>query len=343
MTSAKDPRRPGVGADPSTTLLVRPALAWFREHGGTPWPDVRLLREYLTVELPSRPHGSAGNRVDGQHELAWALGDLFEQAGRSELAALCRAREIHETFAVWQWTRSFPGSPTSFWAPALAALERPSGVPARAALSVSSARALLEAVGDGLRLTDTGHLPPATVAALDDRFRWTEEFPWMRRAAEPDVTPLWLLREHLVAQRLLDVDGSWLRRSPLGVTTTTSTARLWRALVDPEPRWSTEFERDTLGVVAASVLRVADFTLGRIAEETTHVLARKWRPAAEAERAARGGLYDGALTVAQKWYQLGVPLGWWDTGRGAADRIPNAWGLAAAVTVFRTVMSPVRG
>jgi hypothetical protein len=47
-----------------------------------------------------------------------------------------------------------------------------------------------------------------------------------------------------------------------------------------------------------------------------------------------------AAPVAQAWYQLGVPLGWWDTGRGPADRRPNTFGRAAAVSVFRAVAGP---
>jgi hypothetical protein len=86
--------------------------------------------------------------------------------------------------------------------------------------------------------------------------------------------------------------------------------------------------------MAASVLRSADFSLGRIGEEVTHVLAGKWRPADQAT------LHDGVLPVVQAWYQLGVPLGWWDTGHGAADRRPNNLGRAAAVAVFGAVVAP---
>jgi hypothetical protein len=31
-----------------------------------------------------------------------------------------------------------------------------------------------------------------------------------------------------------------------------------------------------------------------------------------------------------------VPMGWWDTGRGAADRHPNVLGRAAVEAVFRS-------
>jgi hypothetical protein len=319
--------------DAATAARIRPALAWLRERSRATPPETSLVQEFLLRELPR------GGAWDGreQHEVAWALGDLFEQAGLPELALLCRSSATHETLAVRQWTGSFPDVPAAFWQPAVAELESRPGVPPRAALSLSSARALLATVGAGLTLTADGQLPPATVLALDDRFRWTEEFPWMRAREERDVAPLRLLHDHLVAQGLLVRDGRRLTRSPAGVGCTDSTASLWRALVDPSPRWSHPFQRDALGVMAASVLRSADFALGRIGEEMTHVLAGKWRPS---RTSLRGTMFDGALHVAQAWYQVGVPLGWWDTGRGPADRRPNTFGRAAALTVFRAVAGP---
>ena len=131
----------------------------------------------------------------------------------------------------------------------------------------------------------------------------------------------------------------------LGRACLADTGRLWSAVVEPAPRWTQEFERDVLGVMAAPVLRSADFTLGRIAEEMT---ARAGREVAAVSRGAPGSsVFDGASAVAQEWYQLGVPLGWWDTGRGPADRRPNVFGAAAAVAVFRSATGlgrqPARG
>ena len=125
------------------------------------------------------------------------------------------------------------------------------------------------------------------------------------------------LHRHVVAQRLLERDGDRLVRTRLGEACLHDTGRLWRRMVDPAPRWSRGFERDALGVLAASVLRSADFALGRLGEELAHVLSAKWRPAHQ------DSLFDGASLVAQAWYQIGVPLGWWDTGRGPADRRPE--------------------
>ena len=310
--------------------MLRPALEQLRGRSGPEGPTSLVVQEFLTRDLPR--HEVGGERA--QHEVAWALGDLFERAGLREQAAVCRSALIHETLAVQRWVQSFDDVPEDFWRPALTALRERRGVPARAALSLSSAHALLDVVGQGLTLTGDGQLPPETVRALDDRFRWTEEFPWMRSTDEADVPPLRLLRAHLTAQRLLVEDGSRLTRSALGEACTTDTGSLWRAVVDPSPRWSQEFERDALGVLAAAVLRSADFTLGRVAEEMTHVLAARWRAVSPAHL---GSVFDGASAVAQGWYQLGVPLGWWDTGRGPADRRPNAIGQAAAVAVLRAV------
>jgi hypothetical protein len=316
--------------DAATAARVRPALAWLRARTRSFPPEPSLLQEFLVSELPRRRPGDGPE----QHEVAWALGDLFEQAGLEALARTCRSSATHESLAVWRWTRSFAEVPTAFWEPAVTALATTVEVPPRAALSMSSARALLATVGAGLTLTTDGQLPPATVHALDDRFGWTEEFPWMRAEEERDVAPLRLLHEHLVAQRLLVRDGHRLTRTAAGVHCTDSTASLWRALVDPFPRWSHPFQRDALGVMVASVLRSSDFALGRIGEEMTHVLAGKWRPSPTSRR---GTMFDGASQVAQEWYQVGVPLGWWDTGRGPADRRPNTFGRSAAVAVFRAV------
>lgn len=309
---------------------VRPALTWLHGRGGP--QSVRLLETYLYDVLPAAYSGDDRE----QHEVAWALGDLYGAAGLAEHAALCRSAPAHETLAVWHWIHTFPDVPAAFWLPAVEALRGGVAMPARAALSLSSTRALLEAVGEGLVLTRAGELPLGTVLALDDRFRWTEEFPWMRPGGEAGIPPLSFLRQHAVAQRLLEQDGSRLVRTRLGQACLQDTARLWRSMVDPAPRWSRGFERDALGVLAASVLRSADFALGRLGEELAHVLAAKWRPAHQ------DTLFDGASLVAQAWYQVGVPLGWWDTGRGPADRRPNVFGRAAALTVFRAVAGPAQ-
>jgi hypothetical protein len=126
-------------------------------------------------------------------------------------------------------------------------------------------------------------------------------------------------------------EGDRLVLGDAGRRAAADTERLWWAVVDPAPRWTHEFERDTLGAMAASLLRGDAFNTGRIAEQITHVLAAKWQPSRD------GTVFDGASLTVQAWYQLGVPLGWWDTGFGPADRWPNVVGRAAATALFRAV------
>ena len=321
--------------DEPSVARVRPALDWLRRRSSGGRPSLRLLREYLFHELAVQPAGDAR----GAHEVAWALGDLFAAAGLAEQAALCRAAATHEVIAARLWTASFPGVPGEFWQPALEVVHRAADVPERAALSLASAHALIATVGDGLTLTTAGRLPRATVEALDDRFRWTEEFPWMDAAEESSIAPLLFLHEHLLSQGLLVRDGRELTATAEGTACLADTGRLWRAVVGPQPRWVGEFDRDALGVMAASLLRTPELTISRVAEEMTHVLAGKWRPSGAATGAT---VFDGAFLVAQAWYQIGVPLGWWDSGRGPADRRPNAWGHAAAAAMFRSVAAARR-
>jgi hypothetical protein len=298
--------------------------------------DLAGLRRFLWQELPARRDARSDGGSDAgphaAHEVAWELGERFDAAGRPEHAALCRSRETHEILAVWRWTRSFPDVPDAFWSPARARLGTRTSPPPKVALSLAGARAVLEAIGDGLPLTPRGTLPLETVLALDDRFRWTEEFPWLRPGAEADIPPLRFLHEHLLAQALLASDGRRVSLTEHGRSVAGDPARLWHAVVDPAPRWTREFERDALGVLAASLLRSGTFTPGRVTEEVAHVVAGKWRPVRARTSA---GVYEGVAAVAQGWYQVGVPLGWWDTGRGPADRHPNAFGAAAADAVFR--------
>ena len=336
MGLMSDVQRALVGLDGPALEQVRAALDWFRARGAGDRPPVGLVREYLWEHLPV-----SDAEIRSSHEAAWALGDLFERAGLPAQSELCRAGGTHEVIASRRWSSSFAGAPEEFWRPALGSLTTASEVPDRAALSLASAHALIATVGDGLAVTPDGLLPPETVQALDDRFRWTEEFPWMGSAAESDIPPLRFLHEHLLAQRLLLRGGGRIAATPEGLACLRDTGRLWRRVVSLEPRWSQEFDRDALGVMAASLLRTPDFTLWRVAEEMTQVLTGKWRPASggagSSGSEARGSVFDGASLVAQAWYQLGVPLGWWDSGRGPADRRPNGWGRAAAAAVFRAV------
>ena len=148
----------------------------------------------------------------------------------------------------------------------------------------------------------------------------------MRPAGECDIPPLRFLHQHLAAQRLLAARRLPARgeRPGPGGSAPGHRRGCGRRSWSPPPRWTQEFDRDALGVMAA------------IAAAPGHVHARPDgrgdRPACWPRSGARpdgdghGSVFDGASVVAQEWYQLGVPLGWWDTGRGPADRHPNVFG-----------------
>ena len=317
--------------DEGTATRARTALAGLRRMDGGTDLGMEVVRAYLWRVLPVE----AGGR--DRHEAAWALGDLFEAAGLVEQAALARSATTHEIFAVWRWTESFSAVAPRFWRPALERLGPTPAAPARVGLSVASARAMLEVVGDaGVELGADGGLSAATVTRLDDRFRWTEEFPWMHHGGESGLPPVRFLREHLTAQRLMVHDHGRLALTAAGRAAVDDLAALWRALVSPAPRWSHEFDRDVLGLMAAALTGSGVFEPDRLAEELAAPLASKWRSAGQ------GAIVEGASLVLHAWYQLGVPLGWWDTGRGPADRHPNAFGRAAAGAVFRSMGHPVQ-
>ncbi len=300
-----------IDLDAPTRALVQPALTWFAEHGAVPpdAPSAALVGGYLGEVLPTA--GADGREA---HEVAWSLGDLFEAAGLSELGALCRAAPVHARLAAWRWTTAFSAVPSAFWQPAMAGLDI--GVPSRVRHSLASTTALLVEVGDGVEVTVDGHLLPATVRSLDDRFRWTEEFPWMRSDAETDVSPLHFLHEHLRAQGLLARADGRLVRTPSGVAATDDLSLLWRAMVAPEPRWRHAFELDALGVLAASLHP----------RPLVHPGAGRRGAGPRARRQVASHLGGrGRSTGPRSWCRRGTSSGCrWAGGTPAADRPTDA-------------------
>jgi len=89
------------GLDAETTVRLDPALTWLLGPPGERRPLTSLLQydvqRLLWRELPL--HWAAPPAE--HHEVAWALGDLFEGAGLSRYAELCRDRRTHEVLAGW--------------------------------------------------------------------------------------------------------------------------------------------------------------------------------------------------------------------------------------------------
>ena len=244
--------------------------------------------------------------------------------------------------AVWQeradaWRDSFRGVPSVFWDRSHAAIVSTPAVPTGVGLAVAPAQALLEAVGEGVTLTEAGYLPPKLALALDERFGWSQDYALGRPRGEADVLQLGFLDDHLRAQRLLTRRGKRLTVSAAGHRAMADPAGLWAAVVAPGPRWRPGFEQDALAVLAACLLSGERVTADLLDEEMSFVLGGKWRPA------GGGPVDDDVRWVETGWRRLGLALGWWeDRRRGPEERL-SAFGRAAAACVFRTVATgPMR-
>jgi hypothetical protein len=230
------------------------------------------------------------------------------------------------------WAHRLNPRVTPFWTEVLPALQAESLVPANLDLSLAPAKALLEAVGDGVTLTGAGYLPAKLAVALDERFAWTEVFTFNPRG-EGDIPPLQWLREHLREQRLLTTRGNKLTVSAEGRRCLGDAERLWRAVVTPLPRWRDDFAQDALAVMAACLIRSSLTSRDELVEEVAYILSGKWAISGDFS------LEDSVEWARLEWYRLGRVLGWWDErspGR-RRDLALSSFGRAAAVSLFWSV------
>ncbi len=385
------------------------------------------VQEFLWRDLPALP---AADRA-AHHDVAWALADVLELAGRPRYAAVCRDRVTHEIIEAWRrdpsagaaaaaaaerrsgvvppdtaslafggpgresalerlvrhqasrvlelaaergdlsgselgsqraaeqlvaaflsapapahhgacprdavrqqrtqaWARHLAGGDPGWLTSVLPAVLREPEDTSAPALSLVPARALLEAAWDGVRLTEGGELPEATVAALDDRFAWSDDRPRSRLArVESRLPPLLFLRQHLQAQRLLVVRHDRLEVTATGRRCLADPVLLWQAVTDPAPRWGDGFDADALAVMAALLLRSPAVSREDLVDEAAAVL---------------GGAAAAVDWVRVEWYRVGVPLGWWERSRGRWLGLRlSRLGRAAATQTFWSVAARPRG
>lgn len=323
------------GLDVGTAARARKALAELRRASGRRTPTRADVEGYLRASLAR----SDLPRVE-RHEVLWALGDYFDAAGRPELAALCRDRRTHQELArarpperrrarAQAWGRTLHRGTGTFWDEVADVLEDEPELPDRLGLALTPVRALLEAVGEGLLLTDAGYLPPVTALVLDTRFGWSDEHAVVRPRGESDLPPLVFLREHLTAQGLLEMDGRALRAP--GVLL--ADEALWRATVGPGSRWGTRFERDVLATMALTLLRPGELTRNQLRDEVSYLLTEKWRST------GAHTLDEGVRATELGWFRVGLTLGWWNREGGpwSARVALSGFGRAAASATFWTV------
>lgn len=372
------------------------------------------LQDFLWVKLPTRYL----TEDKEHHEIAWALGDLFEALDLPRYAALCRDRRTHEILAAWHRDEDEgvaaagaaieasgvvpPDTPTvefgsvmgpdelrvylelagtieegilegrlnpdapgfdrerveaaeAFWRTSdhlsrlrvdraaswamgfradrgwldavLPVLERAWALPENVELSLLPARALMEAVGDGVSLTAAGYLPTSVVLELNDRFGWYD-FMGRKPRSESDVSQLMFAREHLTRQRLLATRRGELRVTALGRSCLADQNLFWSRVTDLQPRFDA-FTSEVVAVSAALLMRTPDVGREDLAAEVAAMIRHRWRGEGDFQRDVHWAYID--------WYRIGFVLGWWEERRGRGlDRL-SPRGVGAAARAFWSV------
>jgi hypothetical protein len=239
------------------------------------------------------------------------------------------------------WVRALDPEVSAFWGRAFRRLAEEPAIPTNVELSIAPAEALLEEASTGTPLTDDGHLVASVVHDLDARFGWSDKLPLggtspREPAVEQDVPALLFVDAHLRAQGLLAPAEGRLRLTESGLRCLKEPALLWRALVNPSPRWPEAFDQDALAIMAALLLRRTAMSASSLTNQVAALLSHKWRTR-EAD-----SLQTGVEWLRVEWYRLGVGLSWWELSRRADDYRLSEFGRAAAAELFWSVAARPR-
>ena len=170
--------------------------------------------------------------------------------------------------------------------------------------SLAPARALLEAVGDGVTLTQAGYLPKALAVELNDRFRWYD-LPGYKVNSEADVADLRWLHGLLRKAKLLTKRGRLLSVSALGRRCLADDDALFRLLA-VQALAGADADAD-LARLTAGVLLVADqpMTREQVADAIRPTVDETWR-----SRDGHSIGYEELVWCAQDWRAYGRIFGW---------------------------------
>lgn len=185
---------------------------------------------------------------------------------------------------------------------------------------------LLNRIGDGVRLTQRGYLPPELAREADERFRWS---PMPRPASrEVDLPELMELHGIVRGQRLVTKRRDTLRLSARGRSVLLEPVRLWEAAA---LAWLGEHPYEVaVAEIAAAVLVREPATSAELAAAAHDVVAPDFRTRDDAP--VPHSATEGA---AWSFLRRGFTLGF------VADRPPgaryalNALGRPAALTALR--------
>src|SRR3954454_22306000 len=113
--------------------------------------------------------------------------------------------------------------------------------------AVEPYRWLLARVGDGIRLTSAGYLPPAVVEETMGALGW--DAAWIGKMNREDQTyPVWELREFARRMGLVRKHRGVLQRTVAGRRLTDDPAGLWEHLAGSLPLARADLARDTWAV-----------------------------------------------------------------------------------------------
>jgi hypothetical protein len=183
---------------------------------------------------------------------------------------------------------------------------------------------LLDQIGDGVRLTQRGYLPPPIVKAADERFAWSP--PPFRATREADLAPLLDLHELLREHRLLTKRGEHLRPSARCRSLRDSPERFWE--VSAVAWLGTSPFEVRVGEIACAVLLRGACALDDISALAHEAVSPEFR-----DRRGRLVPEDASYEVLIGWIRRGIALGF--VVAGGLERSLNDVGRQAALTALR--------
>ncbi|MEQ7123549.1 hypothetical protein ABN034_03405 [Actinopolymorpha sp. B11F2] len=185
---------------------------------------------------------------------------------------------------------------------------------------------LLDQIGQGVRLTQRGYLPPSIVKAADERFGWSP--PPFRATRESDLAPLLELHELLREHRLLTKRRDQLRPSARCRALREAPGRFWEVSA---VAWlgTTPFEI-RVGEIACAVMLRGSCTLDDLSALAHEAVAPEFR-----DRHGRLVPEGAAYEVVVGWFRRAVALGFADGRVGGLERSLSEVGRPAALTALR--------
>jgi hypothetical protein len=308
---------PATGVQPPDT----PTLAWAQVMG---IDEARVLDAAERMLEAALDAGAFTPGRRGWRSIQRNLVDAWLRAPSPLFAGQAPVDVVHAERTVY-WAEAGTSTRRTILHPVLPLLAMPTD---RATDTVAPVHFLLDAISQGIRLTDTGQLPPAFVRDAAARFGWG--LPAFTIRKEGDVVEVGEVRDLATRAGLITV-----RKRQLVLT-----AAGWAALGDPARLWSTAtagwFDHDEFATHVAEVAAVlllaepgTSMHLTAAAHEAVAPSFQNLEGAQPDRRDVRLALWD--------WLRPGHALGWLRYQDSRTERIHELTdpGRAAAIEGLR--------